>query len=157
MRVYGDGPENLLGAREIGLADPERGGDDPAPQHHEIEGGGTGRGGEVRLRLAGIADRAAAARLEGRLVTVPAGDLPRLPQGDFYWHELVGCEVRLDEGTALGQVREIWDTGAHDVLVVQDARGRKHLIPTAREFVTDIDTAARTITVSSRPGLVTAD
>ncbi len=111
----------------------------------------------MRLRLAGIGDRAAAAGLEGRLVTVPASELPDLPQGEYYWYELVGCEVRLEEGTAIGEVREIWETGAHDVLVVQDARGRKHLIPTAREFVTDIDPAARTITVSARPGLVAAD
>ena len=157
VRVYGDGPDNLLQMSEVGLADPELGVEDPAPRHMEIEGGGTGRGGEVRLKLVGVDDRKAVAELEGRLVTVPAGRLPDLSEDEFYWYELVGCEVYLESGEGLGKVQEIWETGAHDVLVVRESSGRRHLIPTAKEFLTDIDREGRRLTVATRPGLVELD
>ena len=157
IHIYGDGPDHLLEAREIALADPERGAEDPAPRMFGIEGGGTGRRGEVRLQLEGIHDRDAAQALEGRLVTIPADELPALPDDEFYWYELVGHEVVLDSGESLGRVQEIWETGAHDVLVIRDAQGRQHLIPTAREFVTDIDPEGRRITVADRPGLIGED
>lgn len=157
VRVYGDGPENLLEAGEIALADPERGAEDPAPRHHEIETGGAGRSSEVRLKLAGVADREAAAALSGRLVTVPAEALPELPKDEFYGYQLVGCEVVTEAGEVVGRVQQIWETGAHDVLVVRDEQGRRQLIPTAREFLIDIDLTESRLTVATRPGLLEED
>ncbi|MCP3985958.1 MAG: 16S rRNA processing protein RimM [bacterium] len=157
VRIYGDGPENLLEAGEIALADPERGAEDPAPRHHEIEGGAAGRSSEVRLKLAGVADREAAAALAGRLVTVPAGSLPELPEDEFYGYQLVGCDVVTEAGDVLGRVQHVWETGAHDVLVVRDERGRRQLIPTAREFLTHIDLTGSRLTVATRPGLLEED
>lgn len=157
VRVYGDGPENLLEAGEVALADPERGADDPAPRHYEIETGGAGRSGEVRLKLAGVTDRESAAALSGRLVTMPADKLPKLPEDEFYWYQLVGCEVVTEGGESVGRVQEVWETGAHDLLVVRDERGRRQLIPTAREFVTEIDLSQSRITLATRPGLLAED
>ena len=165
VRVYGDGPDHLLAAREVALADAALGAVDPAPRVLTKEGGGRGRDGEVRLKLAGIEDRAAAAVLAGRLVVVPSSELPELHEDEFYWYELIGCEVvegpgakpaaasARSEGAVLGIVEEIWETGAHDLLVVRDAGGRRQLIPTAREFVRDIDREARRIVVVLPPGL----
>ncbi|MBW2245048.1 MAG: 16S rRNA processing protein RimM [Deltaproteobacteria bacterium] len=157
VRVYGDGPDNLLEAGEIALADPERGAEDPAPRHYEIERGGAGRSSEVRLKLAGVADREAAAALSGRLVTVPATALPELPEDEFYGYQLVGCEVVTEAGDIVGRVQQVWETGAHDVLMVRDERGRRHLIPTAREFLTDINLTEGRLTVATRPGLLEED
>ena len=68
VRYFGDGPENILGAPRLVLAEPERGIEDPAAEEFEVEGGAAGRPGEVRLALRGIADRDAAEELKGRLV-----------------------------------------------------------------------------------------
>jgi ribosomal 30S subunit maturation factor RimM len=95
VRILGDGPDNLLGQDEVALAEPERGAEDPAPRHFALEGGGTGRRGEVRLKLEGLACRDDAAAFEGWWVTVPAAALPALPEDEFYWYQLVGCEVAL--------------------------------------------------------------
>jgi 16S rRNA processing protein RimM len=51
-------------------------------------------------------------------------------------------------------VREIWETGAPDVLVVIDAAHREHLIPAAREILREVDVAARRITIDAPPGLL---
>lgn len=155
VRILGDGPEHLLGAREVALADSERGTEDPAPRRFEVEEGGKGRPGEVRLKLRGVCDVEAARALRGRLVVAPAAELPELPEGEFYWFQLVGCRVVRADGEEVGTVRELWDTGAHDVLVVEGADGRDRLVPTARPLLREIDLDARRIVVADDvPGLL---
>src|SRR4029450_12436801 len=77
-----------------------------------------------------------------------------LAEGEHYWFELVGCRVEIEGGGVLGTVREIWETGAHDVLVVADDAGRSHLIPAADAFLRLVDPAARRIVISPVPGLL---
>ncbi len=153
VRWLGDGPDNLLSAERVALADPERGRSDPAPRTFDVRGGGPGRQGEVRLSFVGIEDRDGAEALRGRLVLVDASVLPTLPDGEFYWHELVGCRVETEAGADLGRVRELWETGAHDLLVVIDAEGRRRLVPTAGPAILAIEPAAGRIVVDDTPGL----
>lgn len=153
VRYFGDGPENILGAPRLVLAEPERGIEDPAAEEFEVEGGAAGRPGEVRLGLRGITDRDAAEELRGRLVTGAPEDLSPLPEGEFYWYELIGCRVQATAGQTIGTVKEIWETGAHDVLVVEGEDGRSCLIPTARALMKEVDVEAGRIVVEDLPGL----
>lgn len=75
-----------------------------------------------------IEDRDTAAGLIGSYVEVERGVLPPLPDGEFYWADLVGLKVRNLEGAALGTVAEVTSNGAQDVLVVSDG-GTERLIP----------------------------
>jgi 16S rRNA processing protein RimM len=158
VTVFGDGPEHLLAAPWLELSFAQR---DPlhdvARRRYEVAGAAPGRPGEVRLALAGVSDRDAAAALRGALVLGDAALLAPLAEGEHYWFELVGCRVELEGGTPLGTVREIWETGAHDVLVVEDDAGRSHLIPAADAFLRLVDPAAGRIVVSPIPGLLADD
>jgi 16S rRNA processing protein RimM len=69
----------------------------------------------------------------------------------------VGCEVFDTEGGRVGIVREIWETGAHDVLVVDGETGGRHLLSTARELMPEVDLEARRIVVEILPGMLDAD
>jgi 16S rRNA processing protein RimM len=120
----------------------------------EVQGAGTGRGGEVRLALRGIATRAEAEALRGRLVLGDASRLALLDPNDFYWHELVGCLVETEGGDAVGRVRELWQTGSHDVLVIDGVAGQQVLVPTAREIMKRVDLEARRIVIDAIPGLL---
>jgi 16S rRNA processing protein RimM len=153
VRYFGDGPENILGAPRLTLAEPEGGVENPAAEEFEVEGGAAGRPGEVRLALRGVTDRDTAERLKGRLVTGDPEHLPRLPEGEFYWYELIGCRVQASGGRIIGTVKEIWETGAHDVLVVEGEDGRSYLIPTARAVMKEVDVQSGRIVVEDLPGL----
>jgi 16S rRNA processing protein RimM len=153
VRWLGDGPENLLAVKKVELADA-RGSEDPAPQAFEIEGGGSGRAGEVRLSLGGVSRREEADALAGRLVLVEAAEIPGAGAGEAYWFELVGCRVELPSGEAVGRVREIWATPAHDTLVVIGADGRDRLIPATPPILRELDVAARRIVIEDLPGLI---
>jgi 16S rRNA processing protein RimM len=151
VRWFGDGPDNLLGAERVELADG-RGTEDPEPIGFVIEGGGRGRAGEVRLALRGVASREDAEALRGRLVLIEASALPPAPAGELYTYQLVGCRVELPSGEAVGEVREIWDAPAHPILVVAGSEGRDHLIPVP--LAREVDVAARRIVIDDRPGLI---
>lgn len=151
VRITGDSAENLLEAEALWLG---RSLDDPGARRLRVLGGGPGRRGEVRLRLEGIEDRDAAEGLGRSVLMLEADALPALPEGEFYWHELVGCRVESEGGELLGEVREIWETGAHDVLVILDEAGRRRLVPTAESLMKRVDLAARRIVVADLPGLL---
>lgn len=151
VRWFGDGPENLLRAKRVELADA-RGLEDPAPLGCEIEGGGRGRAGEVRLTVRGVEGRDAAEALRGRLVLIEASALPPAPAGEVYGYQLVGCQVVLPSGESVGRVRELWDAPGQDVLVVAGTDGRDRLIPVA--LARELDVAARRIVIEDLPGLI---
>lgn len=151
VRIAGDGPEHLLGVETIWLG--KRVGD-PEARRHTVTERGLARPGEVRLRIAGIDHRDQVQALIGLLVTAPAEILPALPPGEFYWYQLIGCRVASEQGVEVGTVREIWETGAHDVLMVEDEDGVRRLLPTAMELMRDIDLEARRIVVIDLPGLL---
>lgn len=151
VRFFGDGPEHLMACTRIWLGERR---DDPNARSYDVQFVGMGRASEARLALVGVVDRAAAQALRGLLVLASETALPPLEKDEFYWHQLVGCQVETEAGDPVGTVQEIWQTGAHDVLVVRDELGRQNLIPTARELTREIDVAGRRIVVAAVPGLI---
>ena len=71
--------------------------------------------------------REQAQRLSGADIAVYRDQLPAAPEGQVYWADLLGLRVRTREGTELGVVDRLMETGANDVLVVRGERER--LIP----------------------------
>jgi 16S rRNA processing protein RimM len=158
IAVLGDDPENLASAPWVELSfDREAPAEDRAARRYEVTFAGSGRAGELRLGLAGVGDRDAADALRGAYVLGDAALLAPLADGEHYWFELVGCTVVDDAGRELGTLAEIWETGAHDVLVVQAGDGRRHLIPAAEPFLVRVDPAERRIVVAPVPGLLDGD
>lgn len=156
VRFFGDGPENILGAPRLVLPEPGRGIEDPEAEEFEVQGGRAGRAGEVRLALRGIESREAAEGLKGRLVAGAPEHLSPLPDGEFYWYELIGCRVETAGGRTIGTVKEIWEAPAHDVLVVEGEGGRSCLLPAARALTREVDVGAGRIVFEDLPGLFDA-
>lgn len=75
-----------------------------------------------------IEDRDIAASFIGSYIEVERSALPKLPEGEFYWVDLVGLKVRNLEGAALGTVKEVTSNGAQEVLVLIDGEAER-LIP----------------------------
>lgn len=154
VRFFGDGPDNLGRVPEVCLA---AGVDEPVVARHRVLRCSPGRPGEVRLALEGLRKREAAEALRGLLVLAEPSHLAALPEGDHYWFELVGCEVLDEAGRSLGRVRELWDTGAHDVLVVEREGAEDLLVPAAREWLRQVDPAGRRVVVHLQPGLLESE
>ena len=109
--------------------------------------------GFLLLAFEGYEDRDRVGLLRNMLVTVPVEELPPLPEGEFYYHQILGLQVVTDEGETLGKITEIMETGANDVFVVTSDTGEEVLLPDTEEVVLSIDTEAGVMTVHLLPGL----
>jgi 16S rRNA processing protein RimM len=109
-------------------------------------------------KFEGIDDRDVAQGLVSHEITVESSVLPDLPEGEFYWRDLIGMSVVTEQGYNLGEVTDLMETGANDVLVVKanrnDGFGKKErLIPYLFEQVIKaVDAQSKQITVDWDPG-----
>ena len=88
---------------------------------------GQRHGKMIIARIDGYVDRDQAAELIGTEIAVPRDELPEAEEGRFYWSDLEGLRVVHRDGTELGKVAYLLETGANDVMVVQGEQER--LIP----------------------------
>jgi len=111
---------------------------------------------QQRLLVAfrGVEDRTSAEALRGRYLFVPASSAPHLPEGEYWAHDLVGCEVLMEDGRSLGRIREILHTQANDVWAAEGVDGEV-LIPALKDVVQEVDVAGRRVVVREIPGLTT--
>jgi 16S rRNA processing protein RimM len=90
--------------------------------------------------------------LAGREVFIYREQLPVLPEGEYYWQDLIGLVVQTEDGEVLGDLVDILETGSNDVYVVK-AGDREVLIPATEEVVQDIDLDAKRMIVRPLDGL----
>lgn len=99
---------------------------------------GQRHGKSVIARLEGVNDRDQASAWIGRDIAIPHSDLPETEDGSYYWADLEGMRVVHRDGTELGRVAYLMETGANDVLVTEGERER--LIPFVVErVILDVD------------------
>lgn len=114
---------------------------------HEVQlAEGKLQGKSVIARLEGVGDPDEASELIGCDLAIRRDQLPELPGDRYYWSDLEGLEVRRDDGSTLGKVAYVMETGANDVLVTKGDTER--LIPfVMNEVILDVDLAEGVITV----------
>jgi 16S rRNA processing protein RimM len=110
----------------------------------------------VLVRFEEVLDRTGAEALAGAYLFVPADSSPSLPEGEFWPHQILGADVRLESGRSLGRIAEIVRTQANDVWVTRTAGGES-LIPALRDVVVSVDVPAGLIVVREVPGLTVPD
>jgi 16S rRNA processing protein RimM len=91
------------------------------------------------LKLGGIEDRDAAAKLVRLTVWISSAKRGKLPEGEYYWREIIGLEVFTEEGQILGRIESVFPTGSNDVYVCR-GEGKEILLPAIGDVVREIDT-----------------
>ena len=77
----------------------------------------------------GIEDRSAAEALRGSLVEIGRSSLPPLEKGEYYHADLIGLPAMDRNGKPVGAVVAVENYGAGDLLEIEDASGKRLLIP----------------------------
>ena len=96
------------------------------------------------LELQGMRSREDAAAVLGHALELRAEDAPA-PEEDAFWvRDLVGMRARCGE-RELGEVTDVLERPANDVLVLRLSDGREHLVPFTREAVPEVDLAGRVL------------
>lgn len=79
--------------------------------------------------FAEVTDRSGAEALRGTLLTVPRSALPKLGEGEYYHHDLLGLPCVSTDGEAVGEVVAIDNFGAGDILEIQRPNGKRFMVP----------------------------
>ena len=96
-------------------------------------------------KVRGYADRTAVQALTNKELAILRAELPALPAGEYYRHELEGLKVYNATKEMLGVVEEILSTGANDVLYVQGES--LYLIPYVKKYLIKVDIVAKELIV----------
>jgi len=109
--------------------------------------------GRPVIGLEGIGDMDAARELAGLEFRVPVESLAALPDGSYYYHDLIGCVVVTPDGTTIGTVSSVEGDMGNTRLVVQRETGEL-LIPLASDICTAIEPSAKRIVIVPPDGLL---
>jgi 16S rRNA processing protein RimM len=88
-----------------------------------------------RLRFRELQDRTAVESLRGAYLAadIPIADAPK--RGEYYWHEVIGSEVKDTHDRVLGTVRDVYRAGGAEVFVVAGGPAGEFDVPAVRAFV----------------------
>ncbi len=101
----------------------------------------------LAVNIANINSRETAQAFTHKEVAIERSVLPTLPEGEYYWRDLIGMNVINKEKYKLGTVTELLETGANDVLIIKSG-DKQYLVPfLIDKFVINISREEKLITV----------
>ncbi|MBT3308342.1 MAG: ribosome maturation factor RimM [Gammaproteobacteria bacterium] len=107
---------------------------------------GQRQGKGVVVHLEGFADRTEAEVLIGAEIFIRPDQLKPLASDEYYWSELIGCQVSNRQQESLGEVDSLMETGANDVMIVK-LQGKEQLIPFIDPWLIEVDIENQSIIV----------
>ena len=93
-------------------------------------------------------------RMKGGYLRVRREDALPLEEGEYYTADLIGMDVFLEDGTKLGTLSDVLQTGANDVYAVRTETGKEVLIPAIADCILTVEVEAQKMTVHLLDGLM---
>lgn len=106
------------------------------------------------VTLEGYGERQAVEHIRNQDLFVKTENLPKLPEGEYYQHQLIGMEIVTDQGDTLGTLAEIIETGANDVYLIRPEQGKDILIPAINDVILEINLENKQMIVHLLEGLL---
>ncbi len=108
----------------------------------------------VILKFEGYDDINAIERYKGMDLLIRRDQAVELGEGEHFIADLIGLMVITDEGQTLGRLKDVLQTGANDVYVVEMEGRKEVLIPAIKPCILDVDLAAGQMKVHLLEGLL---
>lgn len=108
----------------------------------------------VLLKLKGIDDINAAEIYKNCYIKIDRKDAVKLPEDSYFIVDLIGIKVFTDNNEELGNIVDVYPTGANDIYVVKDELGKQVLLPAIGEVIKSVDIKDKRMIVHLIEGLV---
>jgi 16S rRNA processing protein RimM len=106
------------------------------------------------VQVVGVETRSAAEALCRRYLLAPREALEPLEEGEVFYHQLLGASVETVAGSAVGTVREVYETEPAHLLEVESPQGKRHLVPFTERVIRKVDPAAKRVVIDPPEGLL---
>ena len=100
----------------------------------------------ILIKMPGVSQREAAAGFVGCELGADRDNFLALGQGEYYWIDLIGCCVETSDGTQLGKIESMIETGSSDVMEIT-GKNKKHLIPFDNKYLSVVEVEKRRVVV----------
>lgn len=107
----------------------------------------------IVLKLKGFYNIDDVKKLLNKDAFIDKAQMPSLEEGDYYIHDLIGMEVYSEANEFIGTVKDVMETGANHVLVI-DHDGKEALIPFVKAFIKELDLTSKEIKVKLIEGIL---
>ena len=98
-----------------------------------------------------IPDRNVAETMNGVAIWTEKDALPEPAEDEYYWSDLLGLKVINEQEEYLGDIAEMFETGAHDIMRVEATSDsfddEERLIPWHKQTIVKVDLSAKTVIV----------
>ena len=111
------------------------------------------KGNKALVKFEDVDSLEQAEELSSKRIYMPLASLPTLDDDQFYYHEIIGYQVKEVHAGELGVVKNVYTSGAQD-LVAMEYRGKEILIPVADEILVKIDRDQQLLEVAIPDGLL---
>ena len=108
----------------------------------------------VILKFKGIDNINDIEKYKGHDLWIPREEGQELDEDEYYIADLLGLRVILDDGTEFGTLKNVMETGANDVYIIDTNAHGEVLVPAIRECIQDIDLEKNTMTIQLMKGLI---
>ena len=76
-----------------------------------------------------------------------------LEENEYYIADLIGMDVFLEDGSLFGRIKDVMETGANDVYIVQ-TQEKEVLIPAIKDCILQVDVESNKMVIHLMKGLV---
>ena len=108
----------------------------------------------VILKFEGIDNINDIEKYKGKELWVPREEAQELDEDEYYIGDLIGMDVLLEDGTRFGSLKDVMETGANDVYVVETEEGKEVLLPAIHDCIMDVDIEKNAMTIHLMKGLL---
>lgn len=106
------------------------------------------------VKFEGIDSVEEAEKLKNLQIKINSDEVGELEENEFYFHQIIGCEVFDENDKNLGKIIDILTPGANDVWVIKGENGKEILIPYIEDVVKKIDITSKKVNIEVMEGLI---
>lgn len=106
------------------------------------------------VKFEGIDSVEEAEKLKNLQIKIDSDEVGELEENEFYFHEIIGCQVFDENDRNLGEIIDILTPGANDVWVIKGEEGKEILIPYIEDVVKQIDIINKKVNIEVMEGLI---
>lgn len=108
----------------------------------------------VILKFKGVDNINDIEKYKGRDLWIPREEGQELEEDEYYIADLLGMSVILEDGREFGTLKDVMETGANDVYIIDSAEHGEVLLPAIRECILDVDLEKNVMTIHLMKGLI---
>ncbi len=107
----------------------------------------------VIVKFKGIDNINEIEQYKGKSLFVPRENAVRLEKDEYYIADLIGMEIFTEDGR-FGILRDVMETGANEVYIIDSDEYGEVLIPAIRQCILDVDVAENKMKIHLMDGLI---